>query len=374
MSARSRCIRPVESDYPSKLRDLAGVFREKREVLPDLYVRGTLPGLPGVAVVGTRHPSQEAVDFTRTLVHALVEAGLCIWSGGALGIDGAAHEAALEAGGATVVVMGGGLSQWYPPQHKGLFERVLRRSEAGMGALVARLPDGAPPLPYGFCKRNEVLAAGTEATVVIQAGYKSGARNTAAAARRLGRPLFAVPYAPWDAKGQGCAVELALGAKAITCATDLLSVLAANGHALRVPERTLPEPRNVQLSLSEVKANASKDAGKSSPACERDARAALSVQDESPPALQIPKECEAFFSVLTENPQHLDEICEKIHERAPLVLEGLLTLTLLAVVVEEPAGFYRRRAGLGDTGSKSKSLLEQEARSPPTVSNREQRD
>lgn len=375
MRVQSRCIKAADPDYPVKLRDLERLLRNRGDILPDLYVRGSLPALPGVAVVGTRHPSGEAEAFTRALVGELVRAGLCIWSGGALGIDGAAHEGALEADGATVVVMGCGLSQVYPPQHRGLFERVLQRAGEAKGALVARVPDDAPPLPMGFSKRNEVLAAATAATVVIQAGFKSGARNTAAAARRLGRPLFAVPYAPWDERGQGCAVELALGAKALTCAADLLELLVAEGLALKVPKRTLPHRSGLQLSLADLRARRVKTPGKLSPASmsgESSMTApTLSSAHTRAGTSQIPSECETIFSALSEEPQHLDEICEKIQGGAHLVLEGLLTLTLLAVVVEEPAGFYRRRMGLGDPSPDS---VELKARSPPTVSTRELRD
>src|SRR5262249_11445897 len=117
---------------------------------PTLYVRGTLPARPGVAVVGTRQASEHACAFTRNLAAALVGDGLAVWSGGAGGIDAAAHEATLDAGGAPVLVAGGGLDRPYPPEHTALFDRVLARG----GALVARVPDGTPPSRPGFLQRN----------------------------------------------------------------------------------------------------------------------------------------------------------------------------------------------------------------------------
>lgn len=359
MKARSRCIGPDDPTYPKNILDLLKVCQgNEGEALPYLYVRGGLSNLPGVAVVGTRKPSAEAVAFTYELVQDLVEAGLCIWSGGAMGIDGAAHEAALLAGGATVVVMGGGLDRPYPPQHRELFARVLARGEAGMGALMARVPDEVPPLPIGFCKRNELLAAGTEATVVIQAGYKSGARNTAAAARRLGRLLFAVPYAPWDVQGQGCALELAQGAKAVTCAADVLAGLAAKGLSVKVPRRApLAARAGAQLSLGDAAGGKLPLPVKTRAASKRLERRESTAEHGLAAQAQIPQECEALFSVLTQEPLHIDEICEKIQGSAHRVIEGLLTLTLLAVVVEEPVGFYRRRADVGDMSA--------HARAPP---------
>src|SRR4051812_39166376 len=192
---------------------------------PSLYLRGALPRGPGVAVVGTRRPSGEAAAFTRALVRDLAAHGLAVWSGGALGIDAAAHEAALDAGAPTVVVAGGGLARPYPKEHVGLFERVL----AAGGALLARVADATPPTPPGFLLRNELLAALTLATVVVEAGVKSGARSTAAAARRLGRPLCVVPHPPWEPRGQGCALELARGARAIVGARDVIDAIASAG-------------------------------------------------------------------------------------------------------------------------------------------------
>ncbi len=222
-------IIPGHASYPSALLTLDGPGRPG----PTLYVRGRLPAGPGVAVVGTRRPSEAACAFTRTLVAALVAEGLAIWSGGAAGIDGAAHEAALDAGGVTVIVAGGGLDRPYPPQHRELFGRVVERG----GALVARVPDGTRPMAPWFLQRNEVLAALTAATVVIEAGLASGARSTAAAARRLGRPLCVVPHPPWDERGQGCAHELARGALAIYSAADVMAALGRPAPPPRVPAR-----------------------------------------------------------------------------------------------------------------------------------------
>src|SRR5205814_3385689 len=117
-----------------------------------------------------------------------------------------------------------------------LFDRVL----ASGGALLARVPDAAPPTPPGFFLRNELLAALSSVTVVVQAGLASGARNTAAAARRLGRPLCVVPHPPWDERGAGCALELARGgARAIVSAAEVIASISQAGGTASV----LPGPR-----------------------------------------------------------------------------------------------------------------------------------
>jgi len=299
---RTVLLSPDAPSYPPVLRALASPERPA----PPLYLRGALPSLPGVAVVGRRAASTDALTFTRSLVRDLVRAGVAIWSGGAFGVDAAAHEAALEAGGHTVVVLGAGLARPYPSEHAPLFDRVV----AAGGALVSRLPDEAPPRPAHFLARNQVLAALTAATVVVEAGLQSGARSTAAAARRLGRPLGVVPHAPWTEGGAGCAEELALGARAVIDAADVLGVM---GHG--------PRPRRKRPSTQE--------------------KATLSLPLPPPPPPLGPLE-QAVLGVLEHTPIHIDVICDTLGAPLPAVVGALLTLTLQAVVVEGPAGSYRR--------------------------------
>jgi DNA processing protein len=331
----SLVITPADPGYPAALVDLA-----PRGTPPSLYLRGALPTARGVAVVGTRHPTDEALAFTRALVRDLAAAGLAIWSGGALGIDAAAHEAALLAGAPTVVVMGGGLDRPYPKEHAALFDRVV----AGGGALLARVPDAAPPLPAGFLLRNELLAALCAVTVVIQAGLQSGARSTAAAARRLGRPLCVVPHTPWDEAGRGCALELSRGARAITRAADVIA--AMNGA---------PPPRPAPVKRRPGAATSSLPFGTKKPTISRASPRGLPGSSEGPilpgpdhgpeavpPPLRLEGTEQAVFAALDGTGRHLDEVCERSGEPPWVVTAALLMLTLQTVVVEGPAGFFRQ--------------------------------
>ena len=320
-----------------------------------LYVRGAIPRAPGVAIVGTRRASEQAIAFTRALVLDLAARGFSVWSGGAIGIDAAAHEAALESGAPTVVVMGGGLDRPYPPENRGLFDRIL----AAGGALVARVADDVAPRASGFHQRNEILAAATAATVVVQAGYKSGARSTARAARKIGRPLFAVPHAPWDEGGCGCALEIATGARALTCAGDLIRALYGNdrndgiaGAPAPRAERTrkISSKRTDDGEQLELLAGAGRRGGGR-------ARIGTEAGLSSEPSLEHPseqlsEEALALLQVLdgVEGvPLHVDEICEASGVPLRAVVELLLTLTLQTVVVEGPAGFYKRaRRSVGE--------------------------
>lgn len=203
---------------PTRLSDLA-------EPPGALYVRGELPRGPAVAIVGTRSPTPEAMRFARGLASELATAGIAILSGGAKGIDTAAHRGALSARGRTVVVAPAGFDRAYPEDNAELFARVVAEG----GAYVALVPDDEPATRARFFARNACLVALAHVLVVVQAGLRSGARNAAAEARRLQRPLLVVPSAPWIGRGLGCLAELKLGARPCEGAADVFRALEAQG-------------------------------------------------------------------------------------------------------------------------------------------------
>lgn len=188
-----------------------------------LYVHGELPRIPAVAIVGTRNSTAPARSFCSELAGELASAGVAVFSGGAEGIDAAAHEGALGADGVTVVVAPSALDRPFPERHGALFRRVL---DAG-GAHVALVPDGTAATQPAFFSRNACLVAFAHAVVVVEAPFRSGARNAASWARRLGRPLFVVPHPPWNERGRGCLLELRAGARLCVRSEDVLEALSA---------------------------------------------------------------------------------------------------------------------------------------------------
>ncbi|HEX8907577.1 MAG TPA: DNA-processing protein DprA [Anaeromyxobacteraceae bacterium] len=202
-----------------------------------LRVRGPLgaPGERRVAIVGMRHPDPYGIELAREIARDLARAGVCVVSGGAEGIDGAAHEAALEASGRTIAVMGTGLDVVYPAGHRPLFERIV----ASGGALVSEYEDGQRGERWTFPRRNRLVSGMSEAVLVVRAGERSGALITAGWARRQGVPVFAVPG---DVRLEGSAGPLALlrqGARVAASARDLLEALGLSGQ-LSLPERAAP--------------------------------------------------------------------------------------------------------------------------------------
>lgn len=207
-------LEPRHAAWPAGLNDL-----------PDppeaLEIAGALPGdwARAVAIVGTRAANDDALAFARRLAAELAVSGAVVVSGGAAGIDGAAHLGALDVGGLTVAVLATGLTHAYPRHHAPLFSKI-----AEQGALVSELGCTSDPGGFQFLRRNRLIAALARSVVIVQAPRRSGALATARIAKRLKRRVLAVPAAPWDPRGQGCLELLRSGTEICTSAADILSL------------------------------------------------------------------------------------------------------------------------------------------------------
>jgi DNA processing protein len=218
-------------DFPSALTDLADS--------PDrVWIRGVLPGRPGVSIVGSRAATTYGVAFAERLAADLGRAGFAIVSGLARGIDAAAHRGAALAAAPTVAVLPGGLDRVTPRHHEALAEAIVRDG----GALLAEQPPGMPATRRMFVRRNRLIAALGCATVVVEAAARSGALSTAAAAARLGRPLLAVPGDVDRETSRGCHSLLRGGARVCESAADVMAALpSAVRPALDGPEARLKQ-------------------------------------------------------------------------------------------------------------------------------------
>jgi DNA processing protein len=184
------------------------------------------------AIVGTRAATSYGEQVTADLAAGLAERDVVVVSGGAYGIDGAAHRAALAADGVTVAVLAGGLDIPYPAGHSGLLHRI-----GGNGLLVTEYPPGVRPARHRFLTRNRLVAAFAGAAVVVEAGLRSGAANTAAWARVLGRVVGAVPGPVTSSASTGCHALLRAGAEVVTRAEDIVELVG------RVGELAAEQPR-----------------------------------------------------------------------------------------------------------------------------------
>lgn len=223
--------------FPRRLREA----RLLDAALPSsLTVRGTCNDAPlAVAIVGARAADEADQATAAELATAVAGRGGVVVSGGALGIDAAAHRAALTAGGETVVVLGCGIDVVYPSRHT-----VLFRAAAERGAVVSMFARGDAPEPWRFIARNAVIAALADLVIVVGAGARSGALHTAAAAKRLGRTVAASPGA------DGSDRLLAGGAALIANPLDLACCLAGEPQHVAAP--ALPEDGSIERVVLDV--------------------------------------------------------------------------------------------------------------------------
>lgn len=248
----AQLVLPGDPEWPLALDDL-----EAHAPLL-LWVRGDalhLAADESVAMVGARAATSYGDHIAADLSGDLATTGTVIVSGGAYGIDGAAHRAALGVGGATIAFLAGGVDRAYPSGHQQLFGRIR-----DSGAVISEVPCGTAPTKWRFLARNRLIAAMGAATVVVEAGWRSGSLNTAGHAAALGRPLGAVPGPVTSAASAGC--HRLMREYDARCVTNAAEVRELFGEAQQVPAtdvRTDPDQIRLLDALSTRTARPAQD-------------------------------------------------------------------------------------------------------------------
>lgn len=287
---------PDDEDYPRLL-------LETPSPPPVLYYRGTVnldenQGYQSlVAIVGTRDPTEYGLRWTRKVSSTLARHGFTIVSGMALGIDAAAHEGCLDAGGRTLAALGTGVDLVYPPAHSSLYQKILDR-----GLVISEYPAGTKPAREHFPNRNRVIAGWSRAVLVMEAPSKSGALITARFANDFGREVYVLPGSLDNSQAIGCLGLLHHGAQVILNESLLLEMLGA-----------MP-----QLELF-------------------DSPAAL-----APPSPDLAPELAQVLSAIAGESMPFDLVVERSQLSAAAVSSALLQLELLGLVSQLPGMRYRR--------------------------------
>ncbi len=289
----ARVVAFDEPHYPEALKAIG-------DAPPLFYLSGNADLLSrrAVAVVGARNASAAGVRFARRLAAELAGAGLLVVSGLARGIDGAAHQGALDAGdaaGGTLAVLAGGVDQVYPPEHAALYKKI---AASAVGAVLSERPPGLVARERDFPKRNRLIAGLSLGVVVVEAAFRSGSLITARLANEQGREVFAVPGSPLDPRCRGANDLIRQGATLTESAGDVLAVLGAAAQAAPVPVR------GAQAVESE--------------------RESYAAPDES--ALAAARD--RVLGVLGPTPVEVDEIVRQCQLSAPVVQAALLELEL----------------------------------------------
>jgi DNA processing protein len=280
-----------DSRYPARLRMIP-------DPPPCLYVKGELRlgDEKAVAVVGSRSASDYGCRVARDLCRGLTAAGFIVVSGMARGIDGVAHETALESGGRTIAVLGSGVDRAYPPEHATLYRNIIES-----GAVISELPLGTRPLAFNFPARNRLISGLSLGVVVVEATEKSGSLITAALALEQGREIFAVPGAVGASRSRGAHRLIRQGAKLVEQVEDIIEEIA---------------PQLLSRSGGKI----------------------LAAKRELPP--HVSDEVRKIVDGLKERPIPIDEIIERSGLTPSKVLEILLHLELQGWVLQLPGKRY----------------------------------
>ncbi|MCK6450499.1 MAG: DNA-processing protein DprA [Alphaproteobacteria bacterium] len=294
----ARALAWDQQDYPPLLAQLD-------DPPPVVFLRGdpARAGRQAVGVVGARNASAGGMRFAATIAAELAAAGFAVVSGLARGIDGAAHQGALDAGpgtdnrgGGTVAVLAGGIDQPYPPEHQKLYERI-----AAEGAVIAEQPVGWVAQARDFPRRNRLIAGLSLGVVVVEAAIRSGSLITARLAGEQGREVFAVPGSPLDPRCRGSNDLIRQGATLTESAADVLAALSGPLAARPVPRA----PADVTQAIENTNGSASE-----------------------PDEAEVAAGRRRVLEALSPTPVEVDEIIRRCQLSAPVVQAVLLELEL----------------------------------------------
>ncbi|MBL3556252.1 MULTISPECIES: DNA-processing protein DprA [Marinobacter] len=296
---RRDCIRTgtdiltlADADYPEPLKHIA-------DPPLVLFLRGdrSLLGREQIGIVGSRNATRAGLEHARSFAAALGRKGLLVTSGLALGVDGAAHSGALDAGFPTVAVIGNGVDQPYPYRHRKLSERI-----ASDGVIVSEYPPGTSAKAGHFPRRNRIISGLSRGILVVEAGLKSGSLITARLALEQGREVFAIPGSVHNPLARGCHDLIRQGAKLVETVDDICEELGAwwSNHGQEGPQA--PErPATEGLDSREI----------------------------------------AVLEALGYDPQSTDDLCSVTGLPADQLMQSLLLLELQGLVDAAPGGFQR---------------------------------
>ncbi|MDX1755956.1 MAG: DNA-processing protein DprA [Marinobacter sp.] len=292
----------ADPDYPEPLRHI-------HDAPLVLYLRGdrALLTREQIAVVGSRNASHAGLDHARRFAAALSERGYLITSGLALGVDGAAHAGALDAGYPTVAVIGTGVDIHYPRAHQRLAERI-----AGHGLIVSDLPPGTPPKAAHFPQRNRIISGLSRGILVVEAGLRSGSLITARLALEQGREVFAIPGSVHNPQARGCHQLIRQGASLVEAVADIEAELGA-WWSTPVPSATGPERRGPAPGLA----------------------------DDQPLPASLEQREIAVWQALGYDPQSTDVLCDATGLAADQLMQALLLLEMQGLAASAPGGYVR---------------------------------
>lgn len=285
----------LDEDYPTELTNAA-------VTPPLLFLRGQRSLLPKrkFSIVGSRHPTPQGIQNATTFAQNLAQKGMVIVSGLAAGIDKAAHQGAINASGETIAIIGTGIDRVYPSSNKEIAHQLTER-----GLIISEFPLGTKPKPSNFPRRNRLIAALGEGTLVVEATTESGSLITARLAGQMNKEVMAIPGSIHNVQSKGCHKLIKEGAKLVESLEDIFS----------------------ELPPLDVNSHTEHDFLLSSPS-----------KDSEP----SPKTTSNLLDAMGFDPIHPDVLAQKLNIQTPLLYEELLTLELDGIIKATSGGRFQR--------------------------------
>jgi len=289
LQQRINFITVLDEEYPDSLRQLY-------DYPPALYVKGSLPNpeWPSIAIVGARSCSDYGRQIAEFFARVLSEEGIQVISGMAVGIDGAAHRGAIQAGKSTYAVLGCGVNICYPSCNYRLYEMLLTQ-----GGILSEFAPDERPKPYYFPMRNRIISALSNAVLVVEAKERSGSLITAELGLEQGKEIFAIPGRITDSLSRGCNQLIQQGAGMAISPEDILEYYSIK--------------KNKKLTIYEKSLD------------------------------RLAKREKMVYSCLDFKPKHLDEIAEACRFNISACLEILLTLEIGGYVIQTASHYYEKK-------------------------------
>lgn len=277
-----------------------------------LFVKGNANTLllPQLAVVGSRNASQGGLNNAQAFCYDLSQKGLVITSGLAAGIDATAHQAALDANGQTIAVMGTGINSIYPKANQALAKSIASDG----GAVISEFPINTPPNAHNFPRRNRVIAGLSLGTLVVEAAQKSGTLITARLSMENNRPVMAIPGSIHNPLAKGCHYLIKQGAKLVESAQDIMEELAPNIDMLTA---------ELQNSLAQIPNKTLENTNQT-------------------PNIELSETQQHIFNQIDFNPTSFDDIVSRTNMSSGDIASNLLILELSGLVEKLPGAQYQK--------------------------------
>ena len=299
-----------------------------------------------IGIVGTRKCTEYGRRVANEFGKELSSKGICIISGLAMGIDGIAHNAAIEEQGRTIAVLGCGLNYIYPPENEWLFHKILEKG----GCIITEYPPNMEPEKGHFPSRNRIISGLADAVLVVEANYRSGSSITAKYAKEGGKIVYAIPNTIYATEGIGTNRLIREGAVLVSCPEQIIENIKFMGNVIESNvnlEISNNGKKRKEKKIKKVKKRKNKSDGKENETKE--------IEDNKKSLSEImPKEYLKVYRILSDQPLHINEIAKKLEKSINEVIPVITMMEIEGYAYQPQTNYFMRNVGNGEIEEQEK--------------------